>query len=184
MIEMGNDNPRFDSTRGQGRILATLKMKDGIKTKDLSYILGITVVSLNETLAKLEKAGFIVRKPYEQDKRVMLIYLTKAGRNAIPEEPEKEEINYFECLNEEEQQIFAQYLDRVIEHMQQALGEQSSQFSEQMQKAAQERERIFRETGMFQMGIDSRGPAPEGIPGAERFRKDYNGPFPSGNDRK
>jgi DNA-binding MarR family transcriptional regulator len=60
-----------DTTRGQGRILAVLKMRDGISTKDLSYLLGLAVSSLNEFLSKLEKGGYITREPSEQDKRVM-----------------------------------------------------------------------------------------------------------------
>lgn len=68
--------PMADTSRGQGRILAVLKMKDGISTKDLSYLLGIRTSSLNELLAKLEKSGYITREPSKKDKRVMLIYLT------------------------------------------------------------------------------------------------------------
>lgn len=72
--------PMADTSRGQGRIMAFLRMKDGISTKDLSYMLDIRVSSLNELLAKLEKAEYITRQPSETDKRIMLIYLTPKGR--------------------------------------------------------------------------------------------------------
>lgn len=52
-------------SRGQGRILAILNQKDGISTKELSEILNINVTSLNETLNKLIKAGFIKRKVHQ-----------------------------------------------------------------------------------------------------------------------
>lgn len=72
--------PMADTSRGQGRILAFLRIKDAISTKDLSYMLDIRISSLNELLAKLEKAEYITREPSETDKRVMLIYLLDAKR--------------------------------------------------------------------------------------------------------
>lgn len=105
--------PMGDTSRGQGRILAVLRMKDGISTKDLSYLLGIRVSSLNELLAKLEKAGYITREPLEEDKRVMLIYLTQKGKEE--DEPEQEITSVFDCLSKEEQASFSQYLDKMIE---------------------------------------------------------------------
>ena len=71
---------RIDTTRGQGRILAALKLKDGIATRELAYVLGIRVPSLNEALSKLENAGHIVREPDPRDRRVQLITLTDSGR--------------------------------------------------------------------------------------------------------
>lgn len=75
-----------DPSRGQGRIIALLKLHDGVSTKQLSSILGVRVSSLNETLAKLDAAGLIERRPSEQDGRIMLSYLTEAGRQAAPDE--------------------------------------------------------------------------------------------------
>jgi len=105
--------PMADTTRGQGRILAVLKIKDGISTRDLSYLLGIQIPSLNELLSKLVKGGYATREPSEQDKRVMLVKLTDKGR----EEQQPESVGFndiFSCLNEDEQQAFGEYLDRVI----------------------------------------------------------------------
>ncbi|WP_051624244.1 MarR family winged helix-turn-helix transcriptional regulator [Clostridium akagii] len=101
-----------DSTRGQGRILAILKMQDGIPTKDLSYLLGIRVSSLNELLAKMEKSGYITREPSEADKRVMLVKLTEKGKSEQQQEWNPGDI--FTPLSAEEQKTFADYLDRII----------------------------------------------------------------------
>ncbi len=101
-----------DPTRGQGRILAMLKMQDGISTKDLSYMLGIRISSLNELLLKMEKSGYIAREPSEADKRVMLVKLTPKGKNEQQQELNPGDI--FNCLSEEEQSTFADYLDRII----------------------------------------------------------------------
>ncbi|MBU3144866.1 MarR family winged helix-turn-helix transcriptional regulator [Clostridium sp. CF012] len=101
-----------DPTRGQGRILAMLKMQDGISTKDLSYMLGIRISSLNELLLKMEKSGYIAREPSEADKRVMLVKLTPKGKNEQQQELNPGDI--FTCLSEEEQKAFADYLDRIM----------------------------------------------------------------------
>ncbi|MCL1846628.1 MAG: MarR family transcriptional regulator [Coriobacteriia bacterium] len=103
-----------DPARGQGRILTALQMKDGISTKDLSYLLGLAISSLNESLAKLEKKGFITREPSEQDKRVMLVMLTDKGRakQERHDDPAKIE-DLFACLSEEEQVVLGELLDRL-----------------------------------------------------------------------
>jgi DNA-binding MarR family transcriptional regulator len=104
--------PMADTSRGQGRILAFLRIKDGISTKDLSYLLGIRVSSLNELLTKLEKTGYITRGPSETDKRIMLIYLTEKGKEEKESNPEMSDL--FDSFTEEEQAAFGGYLDRVI----------------------------------------------------------------------
>jgi DNA-binding MarR family transcriptional regulator len=102
-----------DTTRGQGRILAVLKLQDGISTKDLSYLLGVSISSMNELLSKLEKYGYIVRESSSQDKRIMLVKLTEKGRNV--QQPETHNFgDIFSCLAEEEQKRFGEYLDRIL----------------------------------------------------------------------
>lgn len=104
--------PLVDATRGQGRILALLKLKDGMRTRELAKLMGIRVSSLNETLGKMEHGGYIVRKPYEKDKRVILISLTEKGRRA--KEPKNQYPSLFEGFSDEEREQFGQYLDRMI----------------------------------------------------------------------
>lgn len=57
-------------SRGQGRVLAILKKKDNITTKDLAILLGISISALNLLLNRLKKSGFIVKEPSKEDKRV------------------------------------------------------------------------------------------------------------------
>ena len=75
VLKKRNANKKTIS-HGQGRILAILHRKDGISTKELSEILNIKVTSLNETLNKLIKAGYLKKETSTTDKRVLLIYLT------------------------------------------------------------------------------------------------------------
>ena len=114
----GQGHPRGpveDPTRGQGRILAALKLQDNIPTKDLAYILGMRVASLNEHLVKMEAGGLITREQSPEDKRVMLIKLTEDGRTVEQLHPEKP--NAFETLTDEQVEQLDTILDRMIEHL-------------------------------------------------------------------
>ena len=143
-----------DTTRGQGRILAALQMKDGISTRDLSYLLGLAVSSLNEFLSKLEKGGYITREPSEQDGRVMLVKLTEKGK-AQQGNPETLDFgDIFDCLTPEEQQAFGGYLDRVIAALQAKVGYDDEEAIERLHAVQAERERLYTE-GFG--GFDRRG---------------------------
>ena len=61
MSSQAQSGPFADPTRGQGRILAMLKIQPEIKTRELAYLLGIRQQSLNELLNKLEKSGHVER---------------------------------------------------------------------------------------------------------------------------
>lgn len=131
---------RIDTTRGQGRILAALKLKDGIATRELAYVLGIRVPSLNEALSKLENAGYIVREPDPRDRRVQLITLTDLGRALTNQmgEGEPEGDNIFEVLTEQERANLNDYLDRLIARMHEDLPDLEAD-RQGWEKAARER---------------------------------------------
>lgn len=131
---------RIDTTRGQGRILAALKLKDGIATRELAYVLGIRVPSLNEALSKLENAGYIVREPDPRDRRVQLITLTDLGRALTNQmgEGEPEGDNIFEVLTEQERANLNDYLDKLIARMHEDLPDLEAGRQE-WEKAARER---------------------------------------------
>ena len=131
---------RIDTTRGQGRILAALKLKDGIATRVLAYVLGIRVPSLNEALSKLENAGHIVREPDPRDRRVQLITLTDSGRALTGQlgEGEPEGDNIFEVLTEQERANLSDYLDKLIARMHEDLPDLEADRQE-WEKAARER---------------------------------------------
>lgn len=177
------ESGRFaDSTRGQGRILAMLKIQPEIATKDLAYLLGIRQQSLNELLNKLEKNSYVERRPSEKDRRVMVVHLTEKGKEA--QEPETNHQEFLGCLSPEELQQFGGYLDRIIAAFRMGAGrsEDDDAMADWMDKARERmgdeqfeqlmsmRERAF--------GPFGRGAKPDHIPGAERFSPDYDGPVP------
>lgn len=113
MLSHRNAGPLQDTSRGQGRILAMLKIKSEMKAKDLSYILGIRQQSLNETLQKLEKEGYIVRKPSKKDRRVILISLTEKGKAV--KQVKHETLDVLDAFSPSELKQFESYIDRLRE---------------------------------------------------------------------
>ena len=189
--------PLMDQTRGQGRILAVLKMQSDITTKDLAYILGIRQQSLNELIKKLENAGYVERVPSEKDRRVLFVRLTEKGKSFQTEEHDYSEL--FDGFGEKELEQFAVYLDRMIAALHGKYGdsdervhEWAEHFRSRMSEEEFERMMSMRRgmiggfgRGDFSedrrgFGPDCRGTAPKGMPGAERFDLDYDGPVPEG----
>ena len=189
MFSQAESGPFADSTRGQGRVLAMLKIQPAITTKDLSYLLGIRQQSLNELLNKLEKCSYVERRPSETDRRVMVVHLTERGKEI--QQPASDYHEILGCLSQEELQQFGNYLDRIIVSFrkQEGVGGEETVVEDWMEKAKERmgeeqfeqlismRERAF--------GPLRRGKGPMGIPGAERFSPGYDGPVPDrrGSDR-
>ena len=182
MFSQAQSGPFADPARGQGRILAMLKIQPEIKTRELAYLLGIRQQSLNELLNKLEKSGHVERKPSEKDKRVMVVHLTEKGKRIQQPETDYQEI--LDCLSLEELQQFGEYLDRIIAAfgIQEIDDREEAEITDWMDQARERmggeqfeqlmsmRERAF--------GSFGRGRSLADIPGAERFSPDYDGPVP------
>lgn len=181
MFSQTEAGPFADPTRGQGRILAMLKIQPEITTRDLAYLLGIRQQSLNELLNKLEKSGHVERRPSEKDKRVMVVHLTEKGK--MTQQPETNYQDMFDCFSPEELRQFDEYLDRMIAAFaKQAVQKEEHPMADWMEQArgrmgegAFERLMSMRERSFGSFG---RGMNPVDIPGAERFSPDYDGPVP------
>lgn len=116
--------------RGQGRVLALLRMHSPVSQRDLAYLLDIRPQSLGELLTKLERAGLITRTPVESDRRSMSVELTEAGRAAAERAERAEEggEEVFDVLSEEERATLAGYLDRLVDHLEEQMGEEGGPF--------------------------------------------------------
>lgn len=155
----GPEGPWADPTRGQGRILATLKLQDGVSTKDLAFILGLRVASLNELLGKLEKAEYVTREQSPEDRRVSLIRLTEKGRQAQQEQSAPEDA--FSVLSEEERAALAASLDKVIAKLEEAHGADHAERFQQWAEEARSRmgeERFDEWMGKFRERFGEDGP--------------------------
>lgn len=182
MFSQAQSGPFADPARGQGRILAMLKIQPEIKTRELAYLLGIRQQSLNELLNKLEKSGHVERKPSEKDKRVMVVHLTEKGKRVQQPETDYQEI--LDCLSLEELQQFGEYLDRIIaafgiqevdDSKEDSITDWMEQARERMGEEQFEQLMSMRERAFGSFG---RGRSPADIPGVERFSPDYDGFVP------
>lgn len=115
--------PLGDTTRGRGRVLALLKQKDGVSTKEMATVMGIRVSSLNEVLGKMEKDGYVERSASPDDRRVMLVWLTDKGKAVeLPDQKMPEII--FGKLNQGAQNQLCMYFEQMISSLQSELGEE------------------------------------------------------------
>ncbi|WP_195267245.1 MarR family transcriptional regulator [Eubacterium sp. 1001713B170207_170306_E7] len=128
-----------DPTRGQGRVLAMLKIQPEISSKDLAYLLGIRQQSLNELLNKLEKKGYVTRVPSETDRRVMLVRLTEQGKQAQEQDSETEDVGIFDCLSSGEREQFNEYLDRMLAAFEKKYGDGMDDGAREWMRGACER---------------------------------------------
>ncbi|WP_423363762.1 MarR family winged helix-turn-helix transcriptional regulator [Mycoplasma sp. P36-A1] len=117
---------------GQQRVLAILKMEDGIDQSHLAEVLDIRKSSLAELLKKLELSEDITRVEDEQDKRSKLVYLTEKGLNTAKEITSKKSSSYsesfFKGLNEVELQQFSITLDKIVDGWDEEFKNEAKQF--------------------------------------------------------
>ena len=116
----------YNPHRGQGRVLAILKLKPTISQKELTYLLNMSKQAVGELIAKLEKSGYITREPSEDDKRVMIIKLTGEGAKAAgyADDATPETVNVLDCLDDEELAVFSEYLARIIDRYEEQFPEE------------------------------------------------------------
>jgi MarR family transcriptional regulator, organic hydroperoxide resistance regulator len=67
--------------RGQPSVLQALWEQEGLMHTDLARRLGVQPATITKMLQRMEKAGFIERRPDPDDQRVSRVYLTEAGRS-------------------------------------------------------------------------------------------------------
>ncbi len=100
----------------QGRILYVLFQADGVPIKTVSEKCGLAITSLTTMLERMEKAGLIVRRQDDADKRKTLLFLTDKARNLendyIALSEEMGDI-YYQGFTEEEVKAAESYLDRI-----------------------------------------------------------------------
>jgi DNA-binding MarR family transcriptional regulator len=70
-------------TRSQWWVLAFLSRSDGMSQVALADELDLGKVALGQLIDRLEKTGFVSRRPDEEDRRVKRIYLTKRSHTLI-----------------------------------------------------------------------------------------------------
>ncbi|MEJ5314430.1 MULTISPECIES: MarR family winged helix-turn-helix transcriptional regulator [Anaerolinea] len=102
--------------RGQPPILRILWDEEGLTHNELALRLHVTPATMSRTLQRMEKAGFLMRKPDPADQRVSRVYLTGHGR-AVQEQVQQAlqriEADTFAGFTAEELTILRGYLERI-----------------------------------------------------------------------
>ncbi|BDR60164.1 MarR family winged helix-turn-helix transcriptional regulator [Lactobacillus xylocopicola] len=117
---------------GQKRVLAVLKLGDGLTQNYLAEILALRPGSLAELLKKLELKGDIRRETDDQDKRVKRVYLTEAGKKEASlldqEQKEYDTATFFAGLNEDEQAELSKSLEKISNGWDEGFRKQTQRF--------------------------------------------------------
>ena len=95
--------------RGQPSMLNALWAKDGMTHAQLADRLSKSPATITKTVKRMEKAGFVERRPDPRDERLSRVYLTDAGRDirsAVEDVWRTFEEQAFAGLGEEELTVF------------------------------------------------------------------------------
>jgi DNA-binding MarR family transcriptional regulator len=67
--------------RGQPPVLSALWEREGLTHTELAHRLHVTPATMTRMLRRMEKAGFVERRPDPHDMRVSRVYLSSTGRS-------------------------------------------------------------------------------------------------------
>lgn len=113
--------------RGQPPLLHKLREEEGLTHTELATLLRVTPATLTKMIKRMEKAGFVQRRPDASDQRVSRVYLTEAGR-AIQAEMravlQRLAEETFAGFTLEERVLMRRLLLQVRENLQRATGEE------------------------------------------------------------
>ena len=119
----GRMHARWDEIglyRGQPFVLSALWEQEGITHSELAAQMHVSPATVTNTLKRMEKAGFVERRPDMEDQRVSRVYLTDAGR-AIREQVNQHwqevEAQLFGALSKQEREALSKLLELVHEEL-------------------------------------------------------------------
>lgn len=91
--------------------------KGGLSQREIAKILHIKPPTVNVSIQRLEKAGFLYKKPDEKDQRVTRIYMTEKGKEIKAKALErihKNEAVMMEGFSEAEQCLLRRFLEQIL----------------------------------------------------------------------
>jgi len=113
--------------RGQPPVLHALQEREGLAHTELAERLHVTSATITRMIQRMEKAGFVVRRPDAEDERISRVYLTEAGRAIHTQVGQvlcTMEAETFAGLTEEERVALRGYLLRIRENLMRAVGKE------------------------------------------------------------
>jgi DNA-binding MarR family transcriptional regulator len=106
--------------RGQPPVLFTLWNQDGLTHGELAEKLEITPATVTRMIQRMEKTGFVQRRPDASDERISRVYLTEAGRTVhakLQSIRDRMEVEYFAGFSDEELVMLRSFLLRIRENL-------------------------------------------------------------------
>ncbi len=108
-----------DISHGERRLLGQLTCEEnGMTSGELSEKLELSTPRVASALNSLSKKGFIERHRDENDKRIVIVKITEAGRNFVQEEHEEAVAmveQTLKLLGEKDAKEFARIIKRIRE---------------------------------------------------------------------
>ena len=97
-----------------------LAYKDGLSQREIAEKLHIKPPTVNVTVQRLEKAGFLYREADEKDQRISRIYMTEKGKQAKESGMKKVQDNekiLLDGFSEEDLCLLRRFLDQITENI-------------------------------------------------------------------
>ncbi len=111
---------------GQQDVIFAVLDNEGITSSKLADITGVSAATMSVSIKRMEKSGFIIKKPDEKDARIMHIYPTDKAR-AVPGNTRRKmdelESIIRKGLDDDKALEFAHYLQRAIDNLLEECGE-------------------------------------------------------------
>lgn len=105
---------------GQIPVLGLLACRDGLSQKEIAEKLRIKPPTVNVSVQRLEKSGFLYREADEKDQRISRIYLTEKGhqakKNGMHTLEENEKI-LLEGFSDTELCLLKRFLEQIIDNI-------------------------------------------------------------------
>lgn len=117
--------------RGQGRLLVLLNRYGALTQRELIELTGRRSATLSEQLEGMERAGLIVRRKNEQDKRNVDVELTEQGKLAAAKALENRQAyadKLFAAVPQRKKQQLAGLLDALLHTWEVPINEEEYQF--------------------------------------------------------
>lgn len=114
-LYLENKNNRHMS---QGKILKILYKKGDISQKKIQDMLHVKSGTISESINKLEKKGLLIRQNDKVDRRKKVLHLTEDGKINVETHSalyQKEIIQFFEILNDDEKKELEKILKKLLE---------------------------------------------------------------------
>jgi len=106
--------------RGQQFVLCALWKEEGISHSELADRLGVHPTTVTNAVKRMERSGFVERRPDLSDQRVSRVYLTDAGREiqgAVEQIWAQLEARTLEGFSAEEREMLRGFLERIHENL-------------------------------------------------------------------